>query len=77
MNKPIEELERENAELRGIVEEVLYMARRYADGATSTAPVTVNNCIRRAEGLGIVLPPDAVLRDPAGRFATDGVYGVV
>ena len=64
------------AELRGIVEQVLYMARRYADGTTSTAPHTVNACIRRAEELGIALPPDTVLRDPAGRFATDGALGV-
>lgn len=76
MHKPIDEMERENAELRGILEQVLYMARRYADGTTSTAPSTVNACIRKAEELGIVLQPDTVLRDPAGRFATDAAHGV-
>ena len=71
------ELARENAILRGIVEEVLYMARRYADGTTSTAPSTVNECIRKAEELGIILPPDSILRDPAGRLATDGRLGQI
>lgn len=72
-----EHLERENAILRGIVSDVLFMARRYADGTTSTAPSTVNECVRKAEQLGIVLPADSVLRDPEGRFATDGAYGIV
>jgi len=77
MSKSIDELERENAELRGIVEQVLYMARRYADGTTSTAPHTVNTCIRKAGELGIVLPPDTTLQDPAGRLVTDGSLGRV
>lgn len=53
------------------------MARRYADGTTSTAPSTVNACISKAEELGIVIPTDTVLRDPAGRFATDADFGIV
>ncbi|MDB4950456.1 MAG: hypothetical protein JWM27_3105 [Gemmatimonadetes bacterium] len=48
------------------------MARRYADGTSSTAVFTVNECVRKVEELGIPLAPDSVLADPAGRLATEG-----
>lgn len=55
-------------ELIEIINELHWMARRYADGRSTYAPVTFNECTRKLLKRGIKLnKPDKVL------FATDGM----
>ena len=56
--------------LEYIIRETLWMARRYADGRSTYAPTTVNECIDLALKLGIDLsgPPEEM-------YAKDGMFG--
>lgn len=66
----INDLEKENEKLRLIVSETLWMARRYADGRSTYAPLVVNECIGKALELGIDMsgPPEEI-------YASDGMLG--
>jgi len=57
-------------DLQHIIEETLWMARRYADGRSTYAPETVNKCIDKALEIGIDLsgPPEEM-------YASDGMFG--
>lgn len=61
----------ENQKLRHIIQETLWMARRYADGRCTYAPGTVNECIMMAQELGIDLGDGPI--DPP--YAKDGDLG--
>lgn len=56
--------------LEHIIEQTLWMARRYADGRSTYAPSVVNECIDLALKLGIDLcgPPEDI-------YAKDGMFG--
>jgi hypothetical protein len=60
----------ENQKLRHIIQETLWMARRYADGRSTYTPETVNKCIDKALELGIDMsgPPEEM-------YASDGMFG--
>lgn len=64
-------LEEEKQELKRIIKETLWMARRYADGRSTYAPEMVNKCIMSAEKLGISL--EGPVDEP---YAKDGMFGV-
>ena|SRR5215218_9693651 len=53
----------------------LFMAPPLRGRRHQHALATVNACIRKAGEDGIALPPDTILRDPAGRLVTDGALG--
>lgn len=63
----IDALLAENAQLRGIIADIYWMARRYADGRSTYAPSTYNGAIRRAVALDCHLAVTA-----EGLFASDG-----
>lgn len=58
-----------------IVEETLWMARRYADGRSTYAVQQYNDCVHLLDRVGL----EHLLRgDPAyngSRFANDGMFG--
>lgn len=60
----------ENLKLRRIIQETLWMARRYADGRSTYAPGLVNENIMAALKLGIDLDGPT---DPP--YAKDGMFG--
>ena len=71
MNK----LEKENEVLRHIVENTLWMARRYADGRMSYAPSMFNQAVTKLIEIG---QGDLFKGDPAEggkRYADDGMLG--
>ena len=51
----------EISELRTIVKEILWMARRYANGRQTYAPCVVNRAINACEKIGIVIEDDNTL----------------
>jgi len=61
---------KENEQLRDIIRETLWMARRYADGRSTYAPTTVNECIMLANDLDIEI--DGPIEP---EFAKDGMFG--
>lgn len=63
-------LAEENEKLRNIIQETLWMARRYADGRSTYAPSMVNENIMKAYELGIEL--DGPIEPD---FAKDGMFG--
>lgn len=64
----IDTLLAENAQLRSIISDLYWMARRYADGRSTYAPSTYNAAIKRAIALDCHLP-----HTPGeGLFASDG-----
>ena len=66
----IEDQKKEINQLRYIIQETLWMARRYADGRSTYAPATVNECIMMAEKLNIDI---AGPTEPP--YAKDGMFG--
>lgn len=46
------------SELEHIIQDIWWMAKRYADGRTSYAPETFNEAIRTALALGVKIVPD-------------------
>lgn len=64
------ELQNRIDNLEYIIQETLWMARRYADGRSTYAPGTVNKCIDKALEIGIDLsgPPEEM-------YASDGMFG--
>jgi len=61
--------ELENHQLKKIISDIWWMARRYADGRSTYATGMFNNAIRQAEALGVELNPK-----PEGTiFARDGM----
>lgn len=70
------EIKRENEVLRSIVQNTLWMARRYADGRMSYAVSTYNDAVHALddEGLGHLLKPEPEHLG-AARFANDGMFG--
>jgi len=72
-NKIVEEnkeLQNRIGKLEYIIQETLWMARRYAHGRSTYAPETVNKCIDKALELGIDMsgPPEEM-------YASDGMFG--
>lgn len=61
--------------LRYIIEQTLWMARRYADGRRTYAPSDLNQCIDLALSLGIDIKPDYI-HEPATMYARDGDFGL-
>jgi len=61
---------KENEQLKDIIRQTLWMARRYADGRSTYAPAMVNECIMKANKLGIEL--DGPIEP---EFAKDGMFG--
>ncbi len=57
--------------LRTIIQETLWMARRYADGRCTYAPSTVNEAIDAALALGLHITTDA----DGTMYAKDGQLG--
>lgn len=60
---------------RQMTYEILWMARRYADGRSTFAPSTVNEIIDQLIKDGIKIDKDTTLRDPEGLYASDGMFG--
>ena len=56
MNK--KELEDRCKKLESIIQDIQYMAKRYAHGRMSTAVSQYNNAIKLAQELGMTFPPD-------------------
>lgn len=53
MKQTLSGLRKENEELRGIIEDVMWMSRRYADMRRTFAPNTFNNALMRLQALGL------------------------
>ena len=64
-------LEEENAILRSIVQDTLWMARRYADGRATYAVGMVNDAIDKADEIGVATRPDLVLHRKPYKYAWD------
>lgn len=64
-------LERENAMLKEIVRETLWMARRYAHNRITFAPTVVNELIDALSELGIEISYDIDI----GKYCDDGMLG--
>ena len=63
----------ENHELRKIVKNTIWMARRYADDRSTYAPGIVNEAIDYALSIGIEVNPDETLDRRI--YARDGMFG--
>jgi hypothetical protein len=50
----------ENEELKDIIKKMWFMAKRYAQGRDSYAPMLMDYCTRRAIELGVDIQPDPV-----------------
>ena len=57
----VEHLREENDELRVIILDTFWMARRYARGRQTLSPSTVNDCLARLAALGFVVRSDHTL----------------
>lgn len=71
--KRINELEHENETLKYILREILWMARRYADGRKTYATLMCNEALNTARRLGVKINPDCTTQDPD--YAVDGMFG--
>jgi hypothetical protein len=60
MNK----LEKENEQLRGIIQDIFWMARRYAHGRHTYAPQSIRDTYLTLKKLGIKVKHDIVLKAP-------------
>lgn len=58
-------------QLRGIILDTIWMARRYANGRSTYAPGVVNRCIDLLLNSGINIEPDPEF----GMYAADGMFG--
>lgn len=58
-------------QLKYIIRETLWMARRYADNRTTYAPYIFNECLDMAESLGVKIEDDIDI----GKYARDGMLG--
>lgn len=65
-------LKEENKQLRKIIAETIWMARRYADKRSTMAPKTLNECLDLALNLGIKIDSDPTMK---GFYAEDGMFG--
>lgn len=70
-----EKLERENARLKYILKETLWMARRYADGRMSYAVSQFNEAIHELDALGLANLHEGDSAEDGKRFADDGMFG--
>lgn len=64
-------LKEENQQLKKIIADTLWMARRYAHNRSTFAPSTVNEAIDLAAAYGIEIDPDVDM----GMYADDGMLG--
>ena len=64
-------LEEENTILRSIVQDTLWMARRYADGRATYAVGMVNDAIDKADKVGVATSPDLLLSKEPYKYAWD------
>lgn len=55
-----------------IIENTLWMSRRFADGRRGISPCVVNEAIDAAMGLGLDILPDSII----GMYAEHGSRGV-
>lgn len=58
--------------LYSIIENTMWMARRYADGRSTYAPTDFNNAVHLLDELGL---QDLLREDNGERFANDGGFG--
>lgn len=71
----IKKLREENAILKKIVQDIMWMSFRYADGRSTYAPLTFNLAVHEIDRLGLT---HLYTGDPAEnyrRFADDGMFG--
>lgn len=77
IGRRLQEVERENSKLRRVVEDTLWMARRYAHNRQSYATALVNISVQTALDLGIDIRPDQTLNEGEHKmFADDAMFGV-
>lgn len=70
LQEAYKQLEIRNESLVGIIREIWWMAKRYADGRSTYAPDTVNRCVDILLKMGIQLSPDLNTL-----YAEDGNFG--
>jgi len=70
LQEAYKQLEIRNDSLVGIIREIWWMAKRYADGRSTYAPHTVNRCVDLLLKMGIQLSPDLDTL-----YAEDGNFG--
>lgn len=63
----------ENSQLRSIIKDTLWMARRYADKRSSYSTSQVNEALELAKILDVGPGSDVTLEDPD--YAIDGMFG--
>ena len=59
-------------ELKSIIKDTLWMARRYADGRATYAVSMLNNAVHKLDKLGM---SELLKADDGKRFADDGMFG--
>lgn len=62
-----------STQLKWVIEQLAWMARRYADGRSTYAPAMCNEALDVAKALGVEIESDTTLPDPD--YATDGMFG--
>lgn len=55
--------------------ELIWMARRYADGRGTYVTTTINKIIDKALWAGLAIQSDLSLKDPEGMYASDMHFG--
>lgn len=67
MKTNLKKLQDDNNKLKSIIQQIIYMASRYADGRSSYAPSIVNEAIMDAKDMGVLLGEI--------EYAKDGMLG--